>query len=222
MVKMKFPYSLVLFDIDGTLVDTDLIILKCFNYLYDKYNEGKRKSPEEIYYFSGPLISDTIKKEFPHMDTQFMLNIFAKTGWDLYKTDAKLFPYVKETLEFLKKENVKLGVITNKLRKTTFYCFDLLGILDYFDVIIAGDDVKEPKPSKEGIEKAMHITGILDKENVLYIGDNASDQLAAINASVDFMFANWGPRKINLIKKPEYSIKSFIEFKEAIDNGKSI
>ena len=56
-------YKVMLFDMDGTLADTDPMIVETFNILYDKYKNGNRRPKEEIYYFSGPPIRDTLKKE---------------------------------------------------------------------------------------------------------------------------------------------------------------
>ena len=60
-------YEVVLFDLDGTVLDSDPMILKTMNILYDKYRDGVRTPKEKVYYFSGPPIRDTLRNEFPHL-----------------------------------------------------------------------------------------------------------------------------------------------------------
>ena len=62
---MNKKYDVILFDMDGTIANTDRLILESFYKLYDKFNNGVRRSDEEIYYFSGPPIKETLKVEFP-------------------------------------------------------------------------------------------------------------------------------------------------------------
>ena len=69
-------YKYLLFDLDGTLADTDPLIIQTMYDLYDKYNEGKRKSVEEIYYFSGPPIKETLSQEFPDVDLDLIYKDF--------------------------------------------------------------------------------------------------------------------------------------------------
>lgn len=69
---MKKKYEAIIFDVDGTIIDSDMMLVNSFNVLYDLYRDGKKTPQEEIYYFSGPPIRETLKKEFPHMDLDFM------------------------------------------------------------------------------------------------------------------------------------------------------
>ena len=59
---------------DGTIADTDEMIIQSMYELYDKYRNGRRTPVEEIYYFSGPPIRDTLKREFPDIDNDFIVN----------------------------------------------------------------------------------------------------------------------------------------------------
>ena len=58
-------YSIVIFDMDGTVLNSDPMILEAMNILYDKYRDGVRTPKEKVVYFSGPPIRETLKTEFP-------------------------------------------------------------------------------------------------------------------------------------------------------------
>lgn len=204
-------YSLILFDVDGTIANTDELIVQTFYELYDRYNNGVRKSRDEIYYFSGPPIRKTLKNEFPHYDLDFMYEEFHRISWDNYPKYMTTYPDCIETLKALKKQGYVLGVVTNKLHVTTEYCLRLLNMFDLMDVIIGADDVNNAKPSPDGIIKAMQIVGETDLNKVIYIGDNTSDIKTAQNAQVDCIIATWGPRQI---EKTDYVIKYINSYKE--------
>lgn len=119
-------YKYILFDMDGTIVNTDSLIIESMNILYDKYRNGKRTPVEEIYYFSGPPIAETLKKEFPNMDNDFMVQEFSRISKDLYPQLMTGYPHCREVLLDFKKHGIKLGVVTNKMREMTLYCLKLI------------------------------------------------------------------------------------------------
>lgn len=213
-------YKIILFDMDGTLADTDPMIVETFNILYDKYKNGKRRPPEEIYYFSGPPIRETLAKEFPEYDQEFMFDVFHETSRKLY--DTHIFPYPKErdTLLKLKEMGVKLGVVTNKMHGLTLVALKIINLEDIFDVVIGYDDVTKGKPDKEGIINAINLfNGRI--EDTLYVGDNVIDIESAKNAGVDSCLVSWGPRVIPENINPTFKIKKFEELLEKT-YGKSL
>ena len=219
---MPKKYDAILFDMDGTLIDTDELIAQTFFYLYDKYNNGKRATREEMAYFSGPPIRETLAKEFPQVNQEQLFQDFHDISWRLYPQYLKSFPFVNETLNELKKEHYRLGIVTNKMHGTTQYCLELLDMQDLFDVVIGIDDVNYPKPHSEGIFKAMDILNQPEKAKVLYIGDNGSDFLTSQNAGIDCGLITWGPRALSSSLKPKYLVKSFRYLREVIENESSI
>lgn len=208
-------YKLVIFDMDGTLINSDPMILESFHILYDKYNNGVRKSDDEIYYFSGPPIRETLKNEFPNLDQEFIYNEFHRVSEPLYQSHIFAYPHSLEVIDKLKKDGFKLAIVTNKRHHLTLVALKKLGLDKYFDTIIAYDDVKKGKPHPEGILKAI-------KENneslatSIYIGDNAVDFLSAKNAQIDSIIVSWGPRKIKENISPTYYINSYLELEEKL------
>lgn len=210
-------YRYLLFDLDGTLADTDPMIAATMNELYDKYRDGKRTPIEEIYYFSGPPISETLKKEFPDGDQDELYKAFHNISYKYYQTHIFLYPNEKEVLKYLKSKGYKLAIITNKKHSLSEYALDILGIREYFDLIIACDDVKEHKPHPEGVYKALKALKCANLKEALYIGDNRSDYLTAYNAKMDCVLVKWGPRKIDKTIKPTRFITSYLDLKEWLD-----
>ena len=202
-------YELLLFDLDGTVADTDEMIVQTMNILYDKYRNGKRTPKEEVYYFSGPPIYETLDKEFPGCDLEFMHAEFRRVSMELYPKTVASYPHCKEVLLELKRKGYKLGIVTNKIHSSTIYCLKLIGLEGVFDSLICYDDVKNPKPEAEPILKSMEFLNVSDLSKVLYIGDNKLDLLCANNAGVDSVLVTWGPRKIDPNLKPTFFIDSY-------------
>ena len=83
-------------------------------------------------------------------------------------------------------------------------------------MIVPADAVATPKPSKDGIIKAMQQLNIRKSSEVLYIGDNDIDYETATNAGVDCMLVTWGPRTINFVNLEKYQAKSYKELGELL------
>ena len=215
---MNKRYKLILLDFDGTLADTDEVLVQTMYVLYDKYNGGVRKSREEIKYFSGPPIDQTMAKEFPLYDRLKLLAEFNKIAIDMYPKYMKLYSGCKECLKRLKLGGYKIGLVTNKLHEPTILCLELLEVNHLFDVCIGYDDVNIGKPSGEGILKAMSLLNITNREDVLYVGDNYTDFLSAKDAGVDCALATWSPREYNEDCKPTFYINSYKELEEKLVN----
>ena len=214
---MKNRYDLVLLDMDGTIADTDRLIVETMYILYDKYRNGRRTPIEEIYYFSGPPIKDTLKKEFPDIDNDMLVKEFAEISYHFYDTIVTTFPHVIETLTRLKDRGILLGVVTSKSHQNSEHCLKALGLDNLINYFVAFDDVVNKKPDPEGILLAMSHFSIKNKRKVLYIGDNKSDFLAGKNAGVDVALVTYGPRKIDTSLTPTYWIDDFLEVEDIIN-----
>ena len=202
-------YKVLLFDLDGTLCDTDEMIVQTMYAIYKDYKPIKVRTREELYYFSGPPIRDTLAREFPDYDGDEMYEVFKRVSKGFYPKCVKAYQDEVKVLTALKEKGYRLGVVTNKGLPLTIYSLELCGIDHLFDVIISADDVAIPKPDPTGIYKALEKLGIFNKEECLYLGDNDIDYETATNAGVDTLLVTWGPRKINVLDKANYLAKSY-------------
>ena len=202
-------YRVLLFDLDGTLCDTDEMIVQTMYQIYKDYKPAKIRTREEIYYFSGPPIRDTLANEFPDYDGDEMYEVFKRMSKGFYASTVKPYEDEIKILKALKEKGYLLGVVTNKGLPLTLYSLEICHIDGLFDIVISADDVAIPKPDPSGIYKALEKFGIKNKKEVLYIGDNDIDYVTASNAGVDTLLVTWGPRKINVLDKAKYLAKSY-------------
>ena len=203
-------YKLYLFDLDGTILDSDQMLVETFHYLYKIYKPKDFVVDEKkIITFSGPPIRETLKQEFPEMDQEEMLKIWRKESIKNYPIFTKLFPGALEILSTLVEKKYDVAIVTNKHRTAADEAFKLFGIADLGVWSVSGDDVVNQKPSPEGIELAMKHFGINNKKDVIYIGDSVYDAKTAENAGVDFGLVSWTPRKLPENCKIHWKIDSF-------------
>ena len=209
-------YRLILFDLDGTLCDTDEMIVQTMRAIYLDYKPRKIRTRGELYYFSGPPIRETLKNEFPDYDPEMMHEVFKRVSKGFYASTVKAYNGEIEVLKALKEKGYLLGVVTNKGLPLTKYSLEICHIDSFFDVVISADDVPTPKPDPSGIKKAMEALNIKNIEDVLYVGDNDIDYFTAENAGVDCMLVSWGPRIIKCIDKAKYEAKSYNEMRDIL------
>lgn len=184
---MKTKYKGIIFDIDGTLTFTNRLIFDSFNYITVKYL-NKNFSDEDIIALFGPTEDVILKQMFPDKFEEVR-----KDYYEYYNKNhdiALLYEGIKDLLLDLKKEKVILGIFTGKGRTSSLITLNYLGIRELFDMIVTGDDVKEHKPSPEGIIKFVE-TFHLNPREVLMIGDAPSDIKAANKAGVDIASVVW-------------------------------
>lgn len=211
-------YKLFLFDFDGTLLDSDHMIVVTFQELYAKYKPDYNATIEHMLSFSGPPIRETLLNEFPNEDQNVMFNEFVKYSTINYDKYVKPFPDVINMLTLLKEKHIKFGLITSKARKATDYALKLTKLDGLFDFIICADEVKNVKPDPEGVLLAMKHFDVLNKDDVIYIGDSMYDYLTSKNAGVKFGYVTFSPRKLDKNCEIDLRINSFKEFMEDIVN----
>lgn len=208
-------YKLYLFDLDGTILDSDELIRLAFHELYSLYKPKDFVIDDnKLLSFSGPQISQTLSNEFPEQDLDFMLKEWKRVSQKYYDQTAKLYEGAYDLLKLMKEKKINFGIVTSKHRYATDYSFKLLG-LDKLELFcVCADEVKNIKPDPEGIYYAMKYFGVENKSDVVYIGDSIYDFLTAKNAEVDFGFVTWSPRVLPNFCHPDLKIRKYAEFAE--------
>jgi len=211
---MKFKG--IIFDIDGTLTSTNELIFASFNHITEKYL-AKTYSTDEIIDLFGPT-EDKILTDICGDNSE----IAKKDYYDFYTNNhhmADLYPGIKDLLSHLKRKNILLSIYTGKGRKAAVITLQKLGIHDYFDFIITGDDVIEHKPSAEGINKFVQKFK-LEKGQVLMVGDSPADIKASHAAGVKVASVLWDSyaKEKVLQLKSDFVFLSVEELRKFLEN----
>lgn len=180
----------LLFDLDGTLLNTRSLIDKSFIETFRHYYPEKELTDEELDSFFGPTLYQTFKRyEDDEEKVQEMIDYYRAFNLANHDEMVTAFPGAREMLRTLHHKKYKLGVVSSKKIDLVKHGLELFGLLDYFDIVIGPEDIKNPKPDPEGILLALNelkedrtLEDI--KQHALYIGDNKSDIEAAKNAGI--------------------------------------
>lgn len=187
-------YNTVIFDLDGTLLNTIEDLMDSTNYALNKYNYPSR-SLSEIISFVGNGVGVLIKKAMPNdnnNDYEEVLTTF-KTYYETHNM-IKTKPYegIIFLIKELKKENIKMAIVSNKFQKAVEeICLPLFG--DYIPIMYGESDGIRRKPYPDMVKKAMLMLKATPKETV-YVGDSEVDVATAINTGIDIIGVDWGFR----------------------------
>jgi pyrophosphatase PpaX len=187
-MNIKSNIKAVLFDLDGTLLDSKKSVLEAVYYTANKYAHGKFTFQDIEDRFGEPF--DEFMNELDIGTKEEIINTYMKHITEHHDQSVLIFENVQESLDTLKMNGLKLGIVTNKQRELTIRGLDLFNLTDLFDVIVTLDDVTEGKPSAEPILKAIELLGV-NKEEALMIGDTIFDVKAARAAKVKVAILDW-------------------------------
>jgi len=186
--------SCLLFDLDGTLLDSRDVIMDSVHYLTEQYVPGMFTRQDLLKRFGEPIddLLEIIEQsmEDQQITKQQMLDSYFTYINTHHDAQVQLFPYVQEGLISLKSAGYRLGIVTNKQREFTMSGLQTAGILPFFDAIVTLNDVTVGKPSPEMLLKAMKEIGVTP-ETSLMIGDSKYDLLAAAAAKISFTALEW-------------------------------
>lgn len=209
-------YKLVVFDMDGTIIDTDILVVEGFWRTIKHFRPGYIPHLTELLSYSGPALMDSMRKSVPDTDPEEACKYFQKITMPMYHLNVTVYDGLIEVLKSLKEKGVKIALNTNKSHSFAVKALQIFGLDPYFDCVMAGGDCPSPKPSGDGANRTMESLGIKSKDEVLYIGDTSVDYLTAIDARVDCMIVTWVPRSLPPSMKPTYLLPSYKKFFEVL------
>lgn len=179
----------VIFDIDGTLTQTNDLIFATFNHIAARF-VGRTYAPPEITAMFGPpeqvAIERLVGKENVNEAMEMFYNFYRSRHHEM----ARTYDGIGELLAWLKSHGILLAVFTGKGRPSTMITLEMFGLLEYFTMIVTGDDVTDHKPSGEGIRKVIRAFD-LEPDHVLMVGDAVADIRAAREAGVPIASVVW-------------------------------
>ena len=178
----------VLFDLDGTLINTNELIISSFLHTLNTYYPNQYKR-EDVLPFIGPSLHDTFSK-IDESKVEEMITSYRKFNHDHHDELVEEYETVYETVRELKKQGYKVGIVTTKARQTVEMGLKLSKLDEFFDVVVTIDDVEHVKPHPEPLQKALELLDAKPEE-ALMVGDNHHDIVGGQNAGTKTAAVSW-------------------------------
>ena len=217
----------ILFDLDGTLVDTAPDLMRAHNHVMEKYGYPT-KSTEDIRNLvgkgAGALIGRSIwgqaKKEFSKVKDQEKKSEMVSEFLNFYSkniiNESKLIKGVNNFLEWCKKKNISMAVCTNKQEYLAIDLLKKIGIYDYFEYVAGSDTFDYCKPDPRHLTSVIEILNG-DIQKSLIIGDSETDANAGKEANIPVILLENGYTEKNTNQiHHNHLIKDFIDVEKII------
>ncbi len=199
----------ILFDLDGTLLDTFDFIYGAFEHTFATHGIAPLDRRVISQLMGGPL-PEVYATMAPGFDTVILTE--THRSFQLANIHlVSLFPQTIEVLEELRRRHLKIAAITTRSLRTSVRSLEATGIAHYFDVIISAEDVLRVKPDPEPLFKALDLMGVKPEEAVM-VGDTTADIQAGKNAGTKTVAAlyGFGGERL-LVLEPDYAIRELKE-----------
>ena len=208
-------FELIIFDLDGTLVDSAKDIMIANNKTLEKFGY-KPISFKDVKHIIGQGIRVNIIRSLKMQNVKInkkkeneMYNFFFSFYKKNLYVESKIYRGLNSFLKNLKKQGYKLAVCSNKLEALTKIVLKKTKLLKYFDFVAGGDTFAHRKPHPSVLNNIIKNFKI-NKNNVLFIGDSEHDYHSALNSNIKFCLKTKGftNKPISFFKK-SYKLKSY-------------
>lgn len=193
----------IIFDIDGTILDTEQVILKSLQSIL-KTELQKDYDLEYLRFVLGIPGEDALKQlNIPNVSvinqkwSQLMMD---------FSHEVNLFDGLKDIIEALSRQGFKLGIVTSKTNQELKDEFEPFGLNHYFEQIITACDTLRHKPHPDPLQTCLQKMKVSSHE-AIYIGDSKYDMQCANSANVKFALALWGSRTTSGFESATYILK---------------
>jgi phosphoglycolate phosphatase len=215
----------VIFDLDGTLVDTAPDLTRATNYVLA--SRGRQPVPaEDVRAMVGLGGRMLIRRGFAatgeplsELDVEELFELFLAYYADHIAIDSRLFPGSKEVLDLCRGKGMRLGICTNKPEALSRMLVESLGLKGYFDAIVGMDTIKVAKPDPRIYGETLRRLDINGGPTVM-IGDSETDVLTARAAGVPVIGVTFGYTPKPLIEfAPDYLVDTYDELWPLIERA---
>jgi phosphoglycolate phosphatase len=208
----------LLFDLDGTLIDSKLDLTLSVQWLQKKLGVPE-STEEEVGSFVGDGVVKLVQRAIPSLEGSALAEAVEefKVRYRHHCLDnTRAYPGTREMLEHFRDK--KLAVVTNKPIRASRRILDGLGLSRHFQVVVGGDSLEQKKPDPQPLLYALKEMDVLDLRRVIMIGDGPADVIAGKRAGVWTcgIRSNIG-RQIEMLQaKPDISLERLTEVSQHV------
>jgi pyrophosphatase PpaX len=186
------PFQTVLFDLDGTLIDSIRLILDSYHHTLSRHNLPARTDDHWLKGVGTPLaVQFSDWQDSPEM-LEALIATYREYNLQHHDAMVTVYPGVLDALREIKAAALQTGLVTSKNRSGALRGLRLVGLEALLDVMVCADEVSNPKPHPEPVELAVSLLGTRP-ESTVYVGDSIHDMQSGRAAGVKTAAALWGP-----------------------------
>ena len=183
----------VIFDLDGTLIDSSYSIVSSFKSAFLSCGITPIKTLNSN--IIGPPLMEILEQLSGTSNKKILDNLSDefKSHYDTYGyKNTIVYPGIVQMLTEVKRSGLKIYIATNKRIDPTQKIINLLRWSDFFEGVYALDSISPPALSKGRLLSSIMKNNNLIKENAIYVGDREEDKTASFFCNIDFIMASWG------------------------------
>lgn len=190
-MKSSRAVELIIFDMDGTLIDSSVTIVNAINHV--RHNLGL--APMDFTFVMEKINDHHINPAQLFYETDHFEGDHERWFSEYYtknhEMELLLYDGIYDLLIALRERGILLSVATNAYRGSAIESLTHLGIYDLFDTIACYDDVSRGKPYPDMLFKILRTLNI-HPDKTLFIGDGSRDEIASRRADIDYLMIDWG------------------------------
>jgi pyrophosphatase PpaX len=184
--------STVLFDLDGTLIDSVRLILDSYHHTLAVHRLPPR---DDAYWLAG--LGRPLRVQFAHwasdpVQLEAMIATYREYNLSHHDDMVTVYPGVLDMVAAIRRAGLRTGLVTSKNRPGALRGLAHVGLADTMDVIVGADEVENPKPHPEPVELALRLLGA-EAVGAAYVGDSIHDMESGRAAGVRTAAVLWGP-----------------------------
>lgn len=202
----------VLFDNDGTLIDTHDLILSSMRFSTQEVL-GQALPDEKLMAKVGQPLAVQMKDFSPDPEVQEeILRVYREHNHAHHDDAIAVFTGIKECLQELHASGFKMGVVTSKMHELAWRGLTLMELAPYLDCLVGADDCDEYKPNPGPVIKGAQLMGLKPQE-CLYVGDSPFDMQAGRDAGCVTVAVTWGMFSLERLREahPDHIIDDPLE-----------
>jgi pyrophosphatase PpaX len=182
----------VLFDLDGTLIDSVRLILDSYHHTLATHGLPPRSDEEWLAGVGTPLTAQFADWRDDPETLQALIATYREYNLKHHDRMVTVYPGMVEAVRALKEDGIATGLVTSKNRAGALRGLTLVQLEALMDVLVCADEVENPKPHPEPVEKAVRLLSA-DPRATVYVGDSVHDMLSGRAAGVRTAAVLWGP-----------------------------